>query len=186
MENLNKIYFRSGMLGIVLSLISIANASADSLPLKQNTPIEITADKLSVMQQDQQAIFEGNVTAVQGDMTLNAEEMQVFYKNKNPKETTPSLSNTEETAITHLKVKGKVKMKTPKESALGDKGEYDVVKGILRLQGNVTLIRDQNMIKGEHLTYNINTGKSQITGQAASKQKGGRVKSIFVPQAPKP
>ncbi len=42
-------------------------------------PIEITADRLVVNQQDRVATFSGNVDAVQGDMSLKANEIKVFY-----------------------------------------------------------------------------------------------------------
>ena len=43
-------------------------------------PIEITADSLEVRQEEQIAVFRGNVDAVQGDLNLRADELTVYYR----------------------------------------------------------------------------------------------------------
>ena len=42
-------------------------------------PIEITADRLVLEQNQQLATFTGNVDAVQGDTTLRTDKLRVFY-----------------------------------------------------------------------------------------------------------
>ena len=67
---------RSGAL-----LLISAGAMAQTGPTLggNGKPIEITADRLIVNQQHQVATFSGNVDAVQGDMSLRADEIKVFY-----------------------------------------------------------------------------------------------------------
>ena len=45
-------------------------------------PIKIDADKLDVFDKESRAVFAGNVVAVQGDSTMNARLMTVFYEQK--------------------------------------------------------------------------------------------------------
>src|SRR5438128_1532588 len=42
-------------------------------------PIEIESDKLEVFSKEQRAVYTGNVVAVQGDTTIKAPTMIVFY-----------------------------------------------------------------------------------------------------------
>ena len=43
-------------------------------------PIEITADSLEVQQEEQLAVFTGNVDAVQGELNLRADRLVVHYR----------------------------------------------------------------------------------------------------------
>ena len=43
-------------------------------------PIEITADSLEVQQDEELAIFTGNVDAIQGDLNLRADKLVVYYR----------------------------------------------------------------------------------------------------------
>ena len=46
-------------------------------------PIEINADSLEVLQDEQVAVFRGNVDAVQGGIRLKADELRVHYRTEN-------------------------------------------------------------------------------------------------------
>ncbi|MBP0579794.1 hypothetical protein J8I29_10785 [Labrys sp. LIt4] len=47
-------------------------------------PVNIKADQLETHQDEQKAIFTGNVVATQGESTLTAEELTVFYEAASP------------------------------------------------------------------------------------------------------
>jgi lipopolysaccharide export system protein LptA len=71
---------RLGLALGALLLISIEAVAQTGPTLGGNgKPIEITADRLIVNQQSQVATFSGHVDAVQGDMSLRADEIKVFY-----------------------------------------------------------------------------------------------------------
>jgi lipopolysaccharide export system protein LptA len=42
-------------------------------------PIQIEADRLEIMDKDKKAVFSGNVNVAQGDMTMRAQSVVVFY-----------------------------------------------------------------------------------------------------------
>lgn len=44
-------------------------------------PVDVRSDSLEVHQDEQKAVFTGNVVATQGDSTLRANELTVFYEN---------------------------------------------------------------------------------------------------------
>lgn len=137
-------------------------------------PIEINADSLEVLQKDQQAIFRGNVVAVQGQINLRSEKMTVFYREK---------GGAGANGIAKIIVEGKVFMATPQETAQGEKGIYDVDRKEITLLNNVVLTRDKNVLKGSRLDYNLGSGRSIVTGgvSAQGAKTGGRVRGLFVP-----
>lgn len=162
--------------------LMIAPAFAQDVKLDAEQPIEITADSLEVMQKEQMAIFIGNVVAVQGDMRLTAQRMEVHYR-------TGEQAKGDAQAVSRIKVVDDVLMRTPTETARSKSGVYDVDANLLTLNGDVVLTRGENVVKGESLAYDLTTGKSRIAGAggvATSTQEGeggskGRVRGLFVP-----
>lgn len=148
-------------------------------------PIEINSDSLEVFQQENRAIFMGNVVAVQGQMRLKSDKMTVYYHKAAEGEKKQG-----QTGIEKIEVDGNVFLSTPEETGSGTKGLYDVDKKEIYLINNVVLTRGQNVLKGDRLTYNLESGKSVITGGATAAQgstsgKPPRVRALFVPGSEK-
>ncbi|MEM6489931.1 MAG: LptA/OstA family protein [Pseudomonadota bacterium] len=132
-------------------------------------PIEITSNALEVQQQNNLAIFTGDVIAGQGTLRLQAERIEVYYLTEGGSGDTG--------AIQRLRAEGGVLLSNGSETAKGAWGEYDVTAGTMRMGGSVVLTQGANAISGESLTINLTQGTGRI--------EGGRVRSIFTPgQAP--
>ena len=135
-------------------------------------PIEITADRLEVQQEEQIAVFTGNVDAVQGKLNLRADKLVVYYR-ANAKN-----SN----AIRLIEAYGSVFLSSPTEMAQGAKGVYNLDTDTIELTGEVVLTRGENVIRGDRLEMDLATGKSRVSGVSAGTSQGsGRVKAIFIP-----
>lgn len=172
----------------ILSLLSFAAwAKEEALPLAHNSkqPVEITADALEVFQKERKAKFSGSVEAIQGDMTLKSDAMTVYYTMDSDK------TGADKNSVSKVETTGNVRLKTPKESAKGDKGVFDVGQSIITLTGNVEVASGKNMVKGEKLVYNLKTGQSSLVsgsdntvqgGEVQPVGKKGRVRGVFVPE----
>jgi lipopolysaccharide export system protein LptA len=169
---------------ILISLLLLLLCAA--LPLHaakvvEKSPIAIDADTLEVIQSQRKAIFNGNVVAKQGDMTIYSDTMSVFYNEAK------SGGESAMGALSRIEVIGNVRMNTTDESAQGNKGLYDAERNKVFLFGNVVLKRGNNILNGSTLEYNLTSGTSLLTGGAsgsgtAAKSSGkGRVRGIFVP-----
>lgn len=186
---LGSLLFSSALL---LSSCALAK-SASPMPGGKHdnkAPIEINADSLEVMQEQNMAVFTGHVVAIQGDVRLKAEKMTVYYKHadedakvKKPK--AKAADDKSQGAIEKIETDGGVFLTTQQETASGANGTYDVEHQMIYLNNNVVLTRGQNVLKGDKLTYNFATGKSVITGGGGASQpngkKGERVRALFVP-----
>lgn len=154
--------------------------SPSSTRANSHQPIDITADRLDVDQKSQLATFSGDVRAVQGDITLRTQTLKVYYEQKAEKDPamrdngTPSPS-----VIRRLEATGGVVIEAPGETARGQRGTYEVVERIVHLAGDVVLTRGQNVVRGERLTMNFDSGQSRMEGPEGGK---GRVHGVFVPQ----
>ncbi len=151
-------------------------------------PVEITSDQLEVYRKEDKAIFSGNVLAKQGNVNLRSEEMTIYYKANKAKGKKADDGSKPTNSISKVETKGKIFLSTPKETAQGDKGVYDVDKKVVTILGNVTLTSGKSIVRGEEMVYNLATGQSKmissgqgetVPGQAGKKQ---RVRGVFVPE----
>jgi len=100
---------------------SLNFGSADS-----DQPIEIFADNGIEWQQENLVFLaRGNARAVRGEVTVFADELRAYYREKADGSTD----------IWRLDALGHVRIKTAEETAYGDKAVYQVDKGILVLSG---------------------------------------------------
>ena len=143
-------------------------------------PIEITADRLVLEQNQQKAIFTGNVDAVQGDTTLRTDLLRVFYTSDEERKAT----GTQQT-VRRLEAEGNVVITQPGETATGNSGEYDVVGGKMVLLGDVVLTRNKNVVRGDRLDIDRNSGVSVVSVNKAA-TGGRRVRALFVPEPAPP
>lgn len=130
--------------------------------------IEITADTLEVRQSENVAVFQGAVEAAQGDMIVTADMLTVYYR-----ETQGGQGNL---GVSRIEAEGNVTVTSPGETARGQRGIYDVEGARIDLAGAVVLNSGNNVIQGETLTMDLESGVSKVSGAST-----GRVKGLFVP-----
>ena len=166
--------FKTFMHGMALAIATLASAATaqTSGPFggfqhDRTAPIEITSNALEVRQAENLAIFSGDVIAGQGTLRLTADVVEVFYDENNE-------SDSETGAIRNMLAKGNVFISNGAETAQGNRAEYDVDTGKINMSGSVVLTQGANVISGETLTINLNSGQGKVEG---------RVKSIFTPKS---
>jgi len=181
-QRAKKVRGQKGFLfGICLLLFGMCSGASakEQLAHDNRTPVEVTSDKLEVLQAQNKAIFKGNVVAVQGEVKLKADSMTVYYSKKSDGTKKPG----EEGAIQKIDAAGNVFLTTQEETASGASGTYDVEHHEIRLNGEVVLTRGKNVLKGNTLVYNFDSGKSVLTGGGNAGGKGKqRVRALFVPE----
>lgn len=169
---------------VILSGVGSFAQAQDAPKYDTDKPIEITADTLEVLQNEQKAVFKGHVIAIQGKIHITSDSMTVHYRTGDQKKEGAQ-------AISKIVVKGNVLLATPEESAKGDTGIYNVDENKITLTGHVVLTKGENVVQGEHLEYDLKTGKSQIGGGVGAvanpaepgQPAKGRVRGLFVPKS---
>jgi lipopolysaccharide export system protein LptA len=150
----------------------------------QQTPIEIEADELEVQDKASEATFAGNVTVRQGETALQTSRLKVLYaqsalatRTRAEGGTTPegqSPATPTNQRISRLEASGKVLITAKGQSATGDTGVVNFDARTLALNGNVTLAQGQNVVTGDTLTVDLNTGVARV-------QSKGRVRVLLTP-----
>lgn len=171
----------------VLPLIALALTAAPALAQQNNggvsalkghdsnAPIDISSDHIEVQDRANRAIWTGNVHAVQGDMTMDAQRMTVAY--------THATQPGQDPQIQRIDASGGVTVVSPTERAKGNFGIYDLNRKLITLIGGVTLTRGTNVVNGARLVIDLNSGRSTVDGNAVgggtNPSNGGRVTGHF-------
>ena len=170
-------------------------------------PIDVEAGRLDVDDRAKQAVFKGDVHAVQGDFVVRTSEMRAFYTGAAglAEENTPA-DKKAPAEITRIEARGKVIVTSKNgQNATGDWADFDVKKNQVVLGGDVILTQEKNVVRGSKLTIDMLTGESVIhtdpgaawsataapadkKGDAFTMQPGTakRPSAIFYPREKKP
>jgi len=171
--------------------------------LKLTTPNEVLTarDTLEYWTQQHMAVARGNAIAVTKDARRIAADVLVAYTTDTststpstpaahapakPAPSTPATATaatgtsgddlTQSGKIQKVDAFGHVSIRTPTDTATGDRAVYVPDTGIARLAGNVHITRGQNQLNGQEAEVNMKTGISRLL-------RGGdkRVTGLVVP-----
>ena len=146
---------------LILFFISLNSLANDVIP------VDIIADEMQWNDDQKIAYAIGNAIATQGEKKISANKLIVH------------LDQEEDTnEIILIEAEGNVIFTNKKEVATGKIAKYDFIKNNIIKEDTVTLKRDDNIMKGELLVMDLNTGLSQITSDKSTK----KVKMRFSPK----
>lgn len=166
---------------LAMGMVLAAHAAHAQAANDGKQPIEIASDNLEVVQDQNQAIFTGNVIAKQGQLTVKSDRMVVFYHGSG--EGAASTAGAMGEGIYRIECYGHVVFVRPEETAQGDTAVYDVDADTIDVVDNVLLTRGQNVLKGTKLNYNLTSGRSVLQGGGTIASGGkGRVQGLFIPK----
>ena len=127
-----------------------------------SAPVEVTSDTLRVNQETGEAVFTGNVVIGQGEMRLSADSVTVIYAQGG------------QSRIRSLDAQGNVTLVSGTDAAEAQAATYDVETGNVTLTGDVVLTQGQNVLTGDTMQVNLESGTAQVQGRVRSVlQPGG-------------
>jgi lipopolysaccharide export system protein LptA len=150
----------------------------------RDKPVAIESATLEVRDKDKVATFLGNVKLVQGDTTLRCKTLVVFYdQNVTPgavQATTTTQSGTGgNQQIKRIEAKGNVIVTQKDQTATGENGVFDMASNTVTMTGNVVMTQGVNVVKGDRLWVDMNTGLSRVE----CKSSECKVQALFQPNA---
>lgn len=120
-------------------------------------PVEVSAETLTVSQDDGSALFTGNVIIGQGDMRLSAPRVLVFYTQ-------------DQSGVERLEATGGVTLVNGDQAAEADRADYQVNVGTIRMTGNVLLTQGANTLVSDEMDVDLEAGTAVMNG---------RVRTVF-------
>ena len=127
-------------------------------------PVEIAADALEVSQTDGAATFTGNVVIGQGEMRLSAAKVRVEYA---------AATAGEPGKIKRLHASGGVTLVNGADAAEAQEAIYSIDDGTVLMSGEVMLTQGPNVISGDKLSVNLQSGTGRMEGRVRTVLRQG-------------
>ena len=153
--------------------------------MNRDQPVKIESNTLEVRDKSQQATFMGSVKLTQGETILQCQTLVIFYEDNatpaGPKKGAPATAQKSGGGlggqqIKRAEAKGDVRVTQKDQTARGDSGVFDVKSNSVTLIGNVVLTQGTNVVRGDRMFVDLNTGISRVESDKAK-----RVESLFNP-----
>lgn len=126
-------------------------------------PIHITSDTVEANQKQNMITFKGNVVAKQGDTTLYANTLIIYYD--------PNTQKLKEVVAT-----GNVKLVQLNRRATGQRAMFYQDSNKVVLDGEAVVREGENVIRGERLIFYVNEERTVMEGK-----KGGQISTTIIP-----
>ena len=154
-------------------------ASAGCPNVMPDTQIEVSADLSEFRQSEKLVLLQGSVDVTQGPLRVRADKIKLNYEPGDKSQGQKAYAGT----VTTLIATGSVRIDCNGERAQGESAHYDILHRTIELTGDVMLARQGNILRGDKLNIDLNSGASKIIGDAALSQGEGkgRVHAIFKP-----
>jgi lipopolysaccharide export system protein LptA len=141
--------------------------------IKRTDPIHVIADRLEVDNNAQLANFIGSVKAVQGDVTIVCDRMEVYYensRNQENQENQPANAMLDSGgSVRSVVALGHVKITQEDRVAVGRKATYWAGSRTILLEGQATLWRGANQVSGEQVTVYLDENQSLVESKPGSR-----------------
>jgi lipopolysaccharide export system protein LptA len=152
-------------------------------PGPRSDPIHVVADRLEVDNSLQAAYFVGAVKAVQGDVTIVCDKMEVYYERSAPESAERERSRAgalmDDGGKVHTVIAlGHVRITQQDRVAVGRKATYWAGSRKILLQGQATAWRGPNQVSGEQITMFLDDNQSIVESKP-----GNRVTVTIFPES---
>lgn len=165
----------------------------------RDKPIKIESRTLEMRDKIKEATFSGSVKVVQGDTTMLADVLVVYYDNDSSKNAASSSKGPAKAAtpgpsgsssIRRLEAKGHVVVTQKDQVVTGEKAIYDTKTNLTTMLGNVVLTQGLNVLRGDRLIVDMATSVSRVESDSgrvqglfqSSGQQGGATNPIAMPR----
>jgi len=144
----------------------------------RNKPINLEADRVTIDDAKQIAIFEGNVVLTQGTLQIRGDRMEVHQDKEGFKQGTtwgaPAAFRQKRDGYDEY-IEG-----------WAERIEYDSRIETMQMFNRAQLKRGQDEVRGNYISYNARTEFFQVTGAAKTAATGGpegRVRAVIQPKS---
>jgi lipopolysaccharide export system protein LptA len=139
-------------------------------------PIQIEADKLEIIDNQNTALLTGNVSVTQGQTLMRAKRIKVFYARA-------SEQGKAKSGIRRIEASGKVAVRAGENKVSADKATINMIAETVLMTGNVVVSQTGNVLSACKVTVNLKTNVSKVTPcTSASGASSGRVKILLTPK----
>lgn len=150
-------------ISVLLVFVSGLAQAQKKLKMDKDQPIQIQSDRLDAYQEKRVVIFSGNAVATQGDRTIKAERMLIYYKDRSGG---PEKKNVSEIGaagdLERLEAQGRVTITEPNRIVTGDQAVFYQDSQKIVMTGNAVMREGKNVIKGGKIIVFLNEDRGVV------------------------
>ena len=133
---------------IVVIFLCIASETFAEEPDKENSPLEITSESMTVEEKSKIITFIGSVVAKKDTLTIYSDRMVVYYR--------------QDKKIKNVLASGNVRLLQDEKEIRSEKAEYLPDEEKVVFTGGPVFTENKNTVTGSMITYIIRSGKSIV------------------------
>lgn len=149
---------------LLLAMAAEAAAAGGGGAERASQPIQIKSNELITDSVNRTATFTGKVTARQGDVTINADRLVIYYSDG-------------EKEVERVEAFGNVRIVQGNRLGQAEHALYENRAGRIVLDGNPRVYQGNDMVAGKVITYFVDDQRSVVTGG-----QNGRVEAVIHPR----
>jgi len=149
----------------------VFSLTGDNLRIVSDGQKVTARDRLEYRHQEKIARALGNATAQKDDKVLRADVLTAHF----------SEQEAGKLGLKEVDATGNVVVTTKEEHASATRAQYDALREVVTLSGDVKLTRGSNQLNGEYAEVNLKTGISRILARPRGVSGGQPVRGLFVP-----
>ena len=146
---------------------------------KARSPIQIESNHMMSEKKQHSVFFSGKVVAKQDDIVIRADEMTIYYNDKQDEASAEAEASKN---IERLQAVGNIEITKGEWVATGDNAEYFEAERKITLTGNTKVWQNNSLVTGDKFILYLDEGKSIVE---SSSKKNERVKAFFYPDSDK-
>jgi lipopolysaccharide export system protein LptA len=158
-------------------LAAFAAAPAHAQLSEGGGPVSYSAQNLEYFDSERRLVLVGDVDIVQNDARLRADRITLFFSGSSGAAAGGGQAGLGSGDIERMIAEGEVYYIRPAQDARGDRAEYNVAQDSVTFTGNVIVMSEENVIRGNTLVLQIGSRRTTIRESA-----GQRVRGVFVPR----
>ena len=160
---------------IATLLFALSSVAALAEKADRSQPVNLEADSVTVDDRSKLSVYQGNVSLVQGTMSLQADRIEVRQD---------AAGFDKATAFGNpVKFRQKQEGKDEYIEGYAKRVEYDGKQSKLELLGDARLKKGADVLNGNYISYNANTEFFEVKGAGTPGAPGsGRVRAVIQPK----
>lgn len=159
-----KIYRIAAAVVLLLLLpVFLAAQAPNKLKMDKNQPIQIQSDRLDAYQEKKMVVFSGHAVATQGDKTIKADRLLIYYKDqKSGKKNALDIEAAGD--LEKLEAHGSVVITQTNRVVTGNMAVFHQETQKIVMTGNAVMREGKNVIKGERIVVFLEEDRGVIEG----------------------
>jgi lipopolysaccharide export system protein LptA len=171
----------AGLLAVALA----APAAAQQLATNSKAPIDVVADNLETSNSGCTYTWTGNAEALQDTARIRADKLVIINKVGSTK---PGKSSSSSGAgncgdMDRMEAHGNVFYVRPGQRVRANDAIYEAGSTVITMTGDVVAVRDQNVLRGDKMVFNTDTGQGQVVGTSKGRGSKDRPRGVFYPKS---